>query len=589
MIPTKTHSRSEILKRFFTPVAWFKWIYIGLILWWLIHWWLALWLTHLLRLIVDEVQSGQLWNITLYIWIIVLLWIIYWVNVYISAQYTLSSIIPTSNRDLMKEYMWKFLHLSSLYVEKIWSWKRINIIERWVEAWSHLLESIWWNFTKVWSRIVFSLLYIVFIDLKYGIFAMLVVLLVMYIHYKLQDKAFLHRRDRKDSTIWISRTVVRQIQSHIEILQADREKNELKTYNVYADEILNSNKRIMRFNGWGQFIAKSLIDILRVWSVLLVTYWLYWNYVSIAEFVSLMMILSLLDWTIWQATRMYVDMLREYVHIEKLRDVFDAAPESLSCHIGKEIVLSKWNINIKSLNFWYSQDMSDLVFSNFSLEFAWGKRTALVGMSWSWKSTLVKLIAWYLKPNWGSVVVDDQDLLDVSLKSYYKHIGYLTQEPSVFDGTVWENLTYAVDETTVNKKELKKKVDAAIKHAKCEFVYDFNEWLDTEIGEKGIRLSWGQRQRLAIAKIFIKDPEIIILDEPTSALDSFSEEWITEAMHNLFDGRTVIIIAHRLQTVKEADDIILLDEGKVVERGTHDELVNQWGQYAKMLELQSWF
>jgi len=129
----------------------------------------------------------------------------------------------------------------------------------------------------------------------------------------------------------------------------------------------------------------------------------------------------------------------------------------------------------------------------------------------------------------------------------------------------------------------------AIKYAKCEFVYDFADGLDTEIGERWIMLSGGQRQRLAIAKIFIKDPEIIILDEPTSALDSFSEEWITEAMHNLFDGRTVIIIAHRLQTVKQADDIILLDQGKVVERGTHDELVKKCGQYAKMLELQSWF
>lgn len=125
--------------------------------------------------------------------------------------------------------------------------------------------------------------------------------------------------------------------------------------------------------------------------------------------------------------------------------------------------------------------------------------------------------------------------------------------------------------------------------AKCEFIYDLPQWVDTEIGERGIRLSGGQRQRLAIAKIFLKDPEIIILDEPTSALDSFSEEAITEAMHNLFENRTVIIIAHRLQTVKHADDIIVLDHGEVVERGTHHELVSQSGSYATMLELQSGF
>lgn len=114
-----------------------------------------------------------------------------------------------------------------------------------------------------------------------------------------------------------------------------------------------------------------------------------------------------------------------------------------------------------------------------------------------------------------------------------------------------------------------------IKATKCEFIRDFPDGLETEIGERGIRLSGGQRQRLAIAKIMLKNPQIILLDEPTSALDSFSEEAITEAMHNLFEGKTVIIIVHRLQTVKNADDIIVLDAGKVIERGTHNELVTQ--------------
>ena len=121
------------------------------------------------------------------------------------------------------------------------------------------------------------------------------------------------------------------------------------------------------------------------------------------------------------------------------------------------------------------------------------------------------------------------------------------------------------------------------------FVYDFPNGLETEIWEKWIRLSWGQRQRLAIAKIFLKNPKIIILDEPTSALDSFSEEQITIAMHNLFKWRTVIIIAHRLQTVKSADDIILIEDGKVKERWTHASLVRKKWIYKKMLDLQSWF
>lgn len=229
------------------------------------------------------------------------------------------------------------------------------------------------------------------------------------------------------------------------------------------------------------------------------------------------------------------------------------------------------------------------ILHDFSLSIQGGKKTALVGQSGSGKSTLVKLIAGYLHATSGTITVDKQQLptesnLDesIALQSYYTHIGYLTQEPSVFDGTIIENLTYAVQEDVTQDQ-----IDQAITRAQCEFVYEFADKLNTEIGEKGIRLSGGQRQRLAIAKIFLKNPEIIILDEPTSALDSFSEEKISQALHELFKDRTVIIIAHRLQTVKQADDIIVLEEGKIMERGNHDTLIAHNGIYKKMLDLQS--
>ena len=167
---------------------------------------------------------------------------------------------------------------------------------------------------------------------------------------------------------------------------------------------------------------------------------------------------------------------------------------------------------------------------------------------------------------------------------YFSHIGYLTQEPSVFDGTIYENLVYALKEKP-EESELSK----VITLAKCEFIYDFPDGLQTEIGEKGIRLSGGQRQRLAIAKIMLKNPDIILLDEPTSALDSFNEEEISQALNHLFRGKTVIIIAHRLQTVKNADKILLFEFGKVVESGTHGELIKLNGKYKKMLDLQSGF
>jgi ABC-type multidrug transport system fused ATPase/permease subunit len=155
----------------------------------------------------------------------------------------------------------------------------------------------------------------------------------------------------------------------------------------------------------------------------------------------------------------------------------------------------------------------------------------------------------------------------------------------VFDGTIRENLLYGVGGREIDDNE----INQALQKAQCDFIFNTKEGLETQIGEKGIRLSGGERQRLAIAKLLLKNPEIIVLDEPTSALDSFSEDVITKAMEELFKGRTVIIIAHRLQTVKRADTILVLEKGKMVEQGTHKELIDKGGEYAKMLEMQSGF
>lgn len=180
----------------------------------------------------------------------------------------------------------------------------------------------------------------------------------------------------------------------------------------------------------------------------------------------------------------------------------------------------------------------------------------------------MKLLAGYMRPTNGTLMIDNQNITKIRLDSYYPHIGYLTQEPSVFDGTIEENLLYGA-----RGKITKEKMQKAIELAECQFIYELEDGIKTEIGERGVRLSGGQKQRLAIAKIFLKDPEIILLDEPTAALDSYSEQKVAKAFEHLFEGRTVIVIAHRLQTVKSADDIIVLEKGKVVERGTHKELL----------------
>ena len=310
----------------------------------------------------------------------------------------------------------------------------------------------------------------------------------------------------------------------------------------------------------------------------------------------------------------YKNFTKEFSTIQSLWDTIDDAPPIQGFSTWSPFTPKHQNIEIHNISYSYSESK---VFSDFSLMIERGKKTALVGASGWGKTTLMKLIAGYLHPESGSISVLGNILDETALKSYYPHIGYLTQEPSVFDGTIRENLVSAVSSVSdlsswgtkdllskeekadssvslrndkkKNEKELEQKLIEALHLAHCDFVFEMEHWLDTEIGERGIRLSWWQKQRLAIAKIFLKNPEIILLDEPTSALDYFSEEKITEALNILFEGRTVIIIAHRLQTVRHADDIIVIEWWEVVERGDHASLVNHWGIYQRMIELQSGF
>lgn len=285
---------------------------------------------------------------------------------------------------------------------------------------------------------------------------------------------------------------------------------------------------------------------------------------------------------------------QRYIFVEKLQETFDAMPPLVWYETGAPFLLKQWTIELRDVSFSYQKKEewggnTNCIFDNFSLTIPAQQKIAFVWPSGGGKTTLVKLIAGYLRPTLGKILVDGQDLTTVSLKSYYPHIWYLTQDSSVFDGTIRENLEYGIDEQSAMTVEAKQSLTSVIKLAQCERVYDLPHGLDTEIGERGIRLSGGQRQRLAIAKLMLKNPSIIILDEPTSALDSENEEAVTESLNALFAWRTVIIIAHRLQTVKTADTIVLIDNGQIVEQWTHSSLMEQQGKYFKMVELQSGF
>ena len=236
-------------------------------------------------------------------------------------------------------------------------------------------------------------------------------------------------------------------------------------------------------------------------------------------------------------------------------------------------------IQINDVSFKYESD--DTVLKNISFEIEKGSAVALVGSSGSGKSTLADLIPRFYDVNQGSIEIDGQDIRHVTLNSLRRLMGIVTQETILFNDTIKANIAYG--QKDVNDKQV---IAAATAANALEFIEEFPEGLDTVIGEKGVKLSGGQRQRLAIARAIMKNPPILILDEATSALDTESERLVQEALGTLMTDRTVLVIAHRLSTVTNADKIIVLEKGQIKEMGTHKELIQKNGHYSNLYNVQ---
>ena len=221
------------------------------------------------------------------------------------------------------------------------------------------------------------------------------------------------------------------------------------------------------------------------------------------------------------------------------------------------------------------------VISDLSIDLKAGNTIAFVGPSGGGKSTICNLIPRFYNVSEGRITIDGVDVMDITLDSLRRNIGMVSQSVFLFDGTIRDNIAYGAPDAT--DEDI---VDAARKARIHDFIATLDKGYDTEVGERGVKLSGGQRQRIAIARVFLKNPKLLILDEATSALDNVTEQKIQEALEELSEGRTVIVVAHRLSTVKNADEIVVIDSQGIVERGTHEELMTLGGAYSELYNYQ---
>ncbi len=255
-------------------------------------------------------------------------------------------------------------------------------------------------------------------------------------------------------------------------------------------------------------------------------------------------------------------------------DVMETESEITDAPDAKELTDVKGHVNYEHVSFHYSDDDTP-VLSDISIDIPAGKSVALVGPSGGGKTTICSLLPRFYDVTAGRITIDGKDIRGLTLKSLRSQIGTVQQDVYLFDGTIKDNIAYG--KPGASDEEI---IEAAKRASIHDFIMELPEQYDTYVGERGTRLSGGQKQRISIARVFLKNPPILILDEATSALDNESERWIQRSLEELSQNRTTITIAHRLSTIRDADEIIVITEDGIAERGTHEELLDMNGVYA---------
>lgn len=298
------------------------------------------------------------------------------------------------------------------------------------------------------------------------------------------------------------------------------------------------------------------------------------------DFVSFTLFLGFMIAPIVQMSNIGSQLTEALAGLDRTQELMNHDEED-NPEVRKQIINTiKGDVKFNSVSFNY--DGSKEVLHDISFEAKAGTVTALVGSSGSGKSTIAGLVATFLTPKKGEVTVDGSDLSKINLSSYRQHLGVVLQDDFLFEGTIRENILFP--RPLASSEELSKAVKAAYVH---EFTDRFEAGLDTVIGERGVKLSGGQRQRIAIARALLANPKIILLDEATSNLDNESERYIQKSLEILMKNRTTFVIAHRLSTIQQADQILVIEEGRIVEQGKHEQLLSQKGRYYELFTFQS--
>ena len=358
------------------------------------------------------------------------------------------------------------------------------------------------------------------------------------------------------------------------------EAQENKIFEEGADKLFQNVKKSLTATAVMSSSSTFLLGLASVGIMGIGGYFMIQGEMTTGEFLFFTLLLGFMIAPIVQMSNIGSQLTEALAGLDRTEELMNMTPED---EIGnRDIELKNFIGDIKFDNVSFSYDKGKEVIHNVSFEVKAGTTVALVGSSGSGKSTIAGLSATFLNPQKGVVSVDGQDLSRVKLASFRKHLGVVLQDEFLFEGTIRDNILFPRPDAS--EERLQEAVKAGYVD---EFTDRFEDGLDTLIGERGVKLSGGQRQRIAIARAILAAPKIIILDEATSNLDTESEALIQKSLSQLVKDRTTIVIAHRLSTIKKADQILVIEDGRIAEQGTHDELIDKEGRYFELYTYQA--
>lgn len=358
------------------------------------------------------------------------------------------------------------------------------------------------------------------------------------------------------------------------------EEQENKTFEEGVERLFNNVKRSLTATAAMTSSSTFLLGLASTGIMGIGGYKIMTGDLTVGDFLSFTLLLGFMIAPIVQMSNIGSQLTEAMAGLDRTEELMNMEAEEDAGNRIEELPSMVGDIEFKDVSFAYEKGKE--VIHNISFEAASGTVTALVGSSGSGKSTIAGLSATFLNPKSGMITIDGKDLSKVKLNHYRRNLGVVLQDEFLFEGTIRENILFPRPNAT--EEQLQNAVNAAYVN---EFTDRFDEGLDTLIGERGVKLSGGQRQRIAIARAILADPKIIILDEATSNLDNESEALIQKSLNELMKGRTTFVIAHRLSTIKKADQILVIEEGRIAERGNHDELIQSEGRYYDLYTYQA--